>query len=115
MAYPTLCVGQVCAAYGSGLTTGLVMERVLVSDCHTQGNGGAVALFTSYAVLTDTSFVGCSASKDAGALLVWMASTVTLLKSHIVNCSAHSGSGGALLSPPNPYPFPALALTQPQP
>lgn len=55
-------------------------------------------MFTSYAILTDTSIVGCSASKDAGALLVWMASKVTLLKSHIVNCSAHSGSGGAILA-----------------
>ena len=93
----TLCVGQVCAAYCPGLTTGLVMKRVLVSDCHAQGNGGAVALFTSYALLTDTSIVGCSASKDAGALLVRMASTVTLLTSHIVNCSTHSGSGGAII------------------
>lgn len=88
--------GGVCAAYGADLTTGLTMMRVLVTDCHTQGNGGAVALFGAYAILTDTTVVGCSAKKDGGAMLVWMASTVTLVTSHLVNCWAAAGSGGAI-------------------
>lgn len=88
--------GGICAAYGADLATGLTMKRVLVTDCHTQGNGGAVALFAAYAILIDTTIVGCSANKDGGALLVWQASTVTLVTSHLVYCWTTAGSGGAI-------------------
>ena len=86
------------ALLSAGRGARIVLDRCLVSDCGTDGDGGAIALSDSDLDIRGSHFQRLRAEINGGALALVDRARVTMADSTFTDCSAGNFGGAAFVS-----------------